>query len=120
MSRAATVKSDRLPETPDGLEIAMADVSHDPASDNPARTLVTNQTLLINAQVRQLGRQRWRDMIVSALGIILLFGVALFVWSAASSRAVVVEPFDAPPALSERGLTPQVIAGAEQTWWPFD
>jgi len=38
-------------------------------------------------------------------------GVAVMIHDAVTSRSVVVEPFDAPPKLAERGLTGKVIAG---------
>ena len=87
---------------------------HDPSVDESDHLLATKQVQLIDAQVRQLGRQRWRDVIVTTLGAILLVGTAVFVWTAASSRAVVIEPFDTAPALAQRGLTPQVVAGLIQ------
>ena len=46
---------------------------------------------------------------MTALAALALLLIGAFVWSAATSRGVVVEAFDTPPALVERGLTPQVM-----------
>jgi tetratricopeptide (TPR) repeat protein len=105
---------DALPDTPDPIDIAMAELSGDPALDNPARTLLIEQVGLVRAQNRQLGRQRWRDVIITLLGLIFLMIVLSFIWSAARAKSVVVEPFDTPPQLRERGLTPQVLAASIQ------
>ncbi|UVO50878.1 hypothetical protein M0208_10240 [Sphingomonas sp. SUN019] len=105
---------ERLPETPNAVDLAMKEAADDPAPDNPARILLAKQNRLIDAQVRQLGRQWWRDVIVTLLGAALLALVVLFVWNAGRSRAVVVETFDTPPSLVARGLTPQVVAGSVQ------
>jgi tetratricopeptide (TPR) repeat protein len=51
---------------------------------------------------------------MTALAALALLLIGSFVWSAVTSRGVVVETFDTPPALVERGLTPQVMAGMMQ------
>lgn len=107
-------KTPALPDTTDAVEIAMQDVARDPSPDNPARTLLDSQNELIRAEIAQLARLRWRDYILTIFGVLLLALMALFVWGAAGSRAVVVEPFDAPPSLAERGVTGQVLAGSVQ------
>lgn len=78
------------------------------------RILLEEQVALTRAQRQELGRGRVRDYIITALAAGALLLVAGFVWSAATSRGVVVEAFDTPAALVERGLTPQVVAGMMQ------
>ena len=68
--------------------------------------------------LRHMQARRWKDglqlafqlftaMVAGALG----FGVAVMLHDAFASRSVIVEPFDAPPALAARGLTGKVVAG---------
>ena len=47
--------------------------------------------------------------IILVAGVVLL-GLAVMLHDAFTSRSVVVEPFDAPPALAARGLTGKVVA----------
>jgi len=44
------------------------------------------------------------------IAIVIGFGIAIMIHDAVSSRSVVVESFDAPAALAERGLTGKVVA----------
>lgn len=103
-----------LPDSLDPVELAMSALADDRAPDNPTRELIANQNRLVRAEIAQLARLRWRDYIITAFGLLLLVLVALFVWRAASSRAVVVQPFDAPPSLADRGVSGQVLAGSVQ------
>ena len=54
----------------------------------------------------KLGMQLFFILVATALGL----GAAVMVFDAFNSRSVVVETFDAPPALAARGLSGKVIA----------
>ncbi|MDP3404661.1 MAG: hypothetical protein Q8S03_08225 [Brevundimonas sp.] len=101
---------DRAPTTTGAIEIAMDAERHDPAPDSPARRVLLKHERLIEAQTAQLGRQRWRDFIVTALGLCVLGLAGLLVWDASRAHGVVVEPFAVPPDLAERGLSGHVLA----------
>lgn len=88
----------------------MAAERHDPAPDSPARRVLLKHERLIDAQTAQLGRQRWRDFIITALGVTVLAAVGFLVWHASRARGVVVEPFAVPPDMVERGLSGPVLA----------
>jgi len=55
----------------------------------------------------RVGFQLFIALAATVIGI----GVAVMIHDALTSRRVVIEPFDAPPALAARGLTGKVIAG---------
>jgi hypothetical protein len=102
------------PTTPDGVEIAL---EADPQGEEPAgiaRLMLREQVALVRAQRHELSRQRIRDYVITGLAALTLLLLGSFTWSAATSHAVVVEAFDTPPALVERGMTPQVMAGMMQ------
>ena len=98
------------PTTADPIEIALEAVKTNPTPDSPARRLLFEQELLIKAQRAQLGRQRWRDLIVTALGVCVLAIAGLFVWDASRANGVVVEPFAVPPDMVQQGLSGPVLA----------
>jgi tetratricopeptide (TPR) repeat protein len=52
------------------------------------------------------------QIFVALAATVVGIGVAIMIRDAVSSRRVVIEPFDAPPALAAQGLTGKVIAGA--------
>jgi hypothetical protein len=68
------------------------------------------QELLIKAQRAELGRARWRDFIVTAMGVCVLAVAALFIWDASRASGVVVEPFAVPPDMVQQGLSGPVLA----------
>lgn len=108
--READSPADSGPSTPDAIEIAMDAERHDAAPDSPARRVLLKHERLIEAQTSQLGRQRWRDFIITALGVCVLASGALLVWDASRARGVVIEAFAVPPDMAERGLTGLVLA----------
>ena len=55
----------------------------------------------------RVGFQIFAVIVATAIGV----GAAIMIRDAVTSRRVVIEPFDAPPALAARGLTGKVIAG---------
>ena len=89
------------------------------ASDNsdPARALLEAHRLLVGAQRglarHELFRSRFRtirDACIALLFVGLLCLLSIAVVSASRSKAIVVQPFNVPPALAERGLTGEVVA----------
>ena len=110
-ARDAPTKSPRrktasaIPATTNAIDIAMAADRHDPDPDSPARRVLLKNEHLFDAQTAQLGRQRWRDFAMAALGVCVLAGAGLLVWDASQAKEVVVEPFAVPPDLVERGLS---------------
>jgi tetratricopeptide (TPR) repeat protein len=56
----------------------------------------------------RVGFQIFVALVATLIGV----GAAILIRDAVTSRRVVIEPFDAPPALVARGLTGKVIAGA--------
>jgi tetratricopeptide (TPR) repeat protein len=53
------------------------------------------------------GLQLFTALIATGIGV----GLLVMILDAVDARSVVVEPFDAPPALAARGLTGKVVAG---------
>jgi tetratricopeptide (TPR) repeat protein len=62
---------------------------------------------LVGIRLR-IGFQIFVALVATVIGI----GVAIMIRDAVTSRRVVIEPFDAPPALAARGLTGKVVANA--------
>jgi tetratricopeptide (TPR) repeat protein len=62
---------------------------------------------LVGIRLR-IGFQIFVALVAAVIGI----GVAIMIRDAVTSRRVVIEPFDAPPALAARGLTGKVVANA--------
>ncbi len=60
------------------------------------------------SQRLRIALQIFGVFVLTGIGIVLL----TMIYDAASSRSVVVEPFDAPPALAARGLSGKVVAGS--------
>ncbi len=112
-------KGEPSPTTPDPIEIAMEAEKSDRSADSPARRLLIEQERLIGEQIRltrleRLGRRlaTVRDVALM-LGVIAMLTLAVgVVWGAATSRSVVVEPFETPPALASRGVSGRAAAQA--------
>ena len=81
----------------------MAAEAGDTAPDSPTRRLLIKQEQLIEAQIR-LARLEWRGRwlanvrdLALMLGVVSLLAAAgAVIWSAATSRSVVVESFETP------------------------
>ena len=58
-------------------------------------------------QILRIGFQVFIALVATAIGL----GGAVMIHDAVTSRRVVVEPFDAPPGLADRGVTGKVVAG---------
>ncbi|HEY3814840.1 MAG TPA: tetratricopeptide repeat protein [Caulobacteraceae bacterium] len=68
--------------------------------------------------LKHLQVRRWRDVLQLGLQIFLALAasvagalILMMLIEAMASRSVIVDPFDAPPSLSARGLTGKVVAG---------
>ena len=57
-------------------------------------------------QTLRIGFQLFLVLVATVIGLV----AAVMIRDAVTSRRVVIEPFDAPPALAPRGLTGKVIA----------
>ena len=55
----------------------------------------------------RVGMQAFTILILSVIGL----GILVMLYDAFRSQSVIVEPFDAPPALAARGLSGKVVAG---------
>ncbi len=107
---AAAPSEEAAPKvTLDPMDAALEPQAHGVGAEAARRVLLKHERL-IEAQTSQLGRQRWRDFIITALGVCILAIGALFVWDASRARGVVVEAFAVPPDMAERGLTGPVLA----------
>ncbi len=105
----------------DGLEMALA---LGPAHPE-ARALIEKQSRLIEAQETlaraDLKHRGWQIIgervgalikgLTALVGILLLLGLASFLWSASRASGMVVDAFSVPPALAQQGLTGAVVAG---------
>lgn len=77
---------------------------------DPAVRLVEEQRRLIKAQVSNERMGFVLRVMTALVGVAFVAGLAMMVWTAANSRAVVVDAFDSPYGLTRRGHTGQVIA----------
>jgi len=77
---------------------------------DPAIMLVEEQRRLIKTQVLNERMGFVLRLMTALVGLAFVAGLGLMVWTAAHSRAVVVDPFDSPYGLTRRGHTGQVIA----------
>jgi tetratricopeptide (TPR) repeat protein len=100
------------------------------AGDPATEALIEEQTRILRLQGEHLHEQRnlqlshlrarriseWMRVMLQVLtavvGVLVLGAVVVLCRTAANSRQVVVEAFDAPPAMAARGASGKVIAGA--------
>ena len=109
------------PASDDAVDIAMEADQHDPAMDSSARVLLAKQARLVDADLAYRKLQTASERVSFLLKALTVFaGVAFaaallsIAVSAARSSAVVVEVFETPPALAERGLSGRVVAAGIQ------
>ena len=122
----------------DAFAVALAadHAKYDPAVARAAERFLERQAVLIETQTGDLVEQgplrlgqlrsqalesklrrfglKLRNGLQVLMGIIIAaiaIGVMVMVWDAFNARSVVLDPFDAPPALAARGLTGRVVAG---------
>jgi len=109
--------AERMPETPNAVDIAMHAVASGKPLPDVARRLLEEQSELVHAQcseirTRQVGERvraaLWAVLAIAAAAIVVLIGVMLV--QAARTDALVVQSFRVPPAMQSRGLTGEVVA----------
>lgn len=109
------------PGTTDAINIALDQEKFDPAPDSSARILLGKQAMLVDADIRyrmfQAQSERvtvWLKRLTIIVGVLFGLSIAGLVISASRAHSVVVQAFDAPPRLAERGLSGTVIASGFQ------
>ena len=109
--------AERMPETPNAVDIAMHAVASGKPLPDVARRLLEEQSELVHAQcseirTRQVGERvraaLWTVLAIAAAAIVVLIGVMLV--QAARTDALVVQSFRVPPAMQSKGLTGEVVA----------
>jgi tetratricopeptide (TPR) repeat protein len=93
-----------------------------------AREYLRKQSRIADIQIDTLQKQdefetshlRWRrlgdqmrgagQMMLAAIGALFVFAIAAAVWSAAHDDALVIEAFNVPPDMVQRGLTGDVVS----------
>lgn len=102
-------------------DIALSEERHDPSGDNSARVLLWKQAQLVDhdiayryLQVRNERVSLTLRRLTTAVGTVAGATVALMAWSAWRASGAVVESFEAPPALAQRGLSGNVVAASFQ------
>jgi tetratricopeptide (TPR) repeat protein len=108
--RHAPRQPEPLPDSPDPVEIAMDLERHDPAPDSPARRLLINQNRLVTTQIASERLGAGLKLLTGLAGIAAAIALGVMAWSAAQTRALVVQPFSVPPELAQRGMTGEVVA----------
>ncbi len=103
-------EADHPPTNNEPIEIAMEALAQNAPPGGIAHTLLERQVRLVNAEIAQLRRRSWRDYILTALAALLLVAAGSFIWSASRASGLVVEPFEVPSDLAQRGLTGNVVA----------
>jgi Tfp pilus assembly protein PilF len=105
----------------DALGIALAQ-SH---GSDEARALLEKHSRLIDAQEvlarADLRHRGWQIIgervgalikgLTALVGILILVGIASFLWSASRASGMVVDAFSVPPPMDRQGLTGAVVAG---------
>lgn len=127
---------DSTPADPTAVALAMDAARSDPVLSHKAglyldqqRELVEEQRALVRLRLRYFEsdaeladgaarRKRFLDRLkigfqsgAAAAALLLATGAAIMIFDAFSTRAVVVDAFDAPPALASRGVNGKVVAG---------
>jgi len=110
-------RAERLPETPNAVDIAMHAVASGKPLPDVARRLLEEQSELVHAQcseirTRQVGERvraaLWAVLAIAAAAIVVLIAVMLV--QASRTDALVVQSFRVPPAMQSKGLTGEVVA----------
>ena len=106
-------RREKATESLDAIEMAenaMEATEETMGPPDPAVLLVEEQRRLIKAQVSNERMGFVLRVMTALVGVAFVVGLGMMVWTAANSRAVVVDPFDSPYGLTRRGHTGQVIA----------
>lgn len=104
-----------LPDSFEPLEIALDADRDQPAT--PARELLVQQTLLVQAQLKseriRAASERMGlilKMLTGLAGVAAAAALGALVWDAATDHSLVIEPFSTPPDMAADGVTGQVLA----------
>jgi tetratricopeptide (TPR) repeat protein len=73
-------------------------------------TQLRYQTLLLRGQRRGQAFRTVFQILIMLIAIAIVVGIAVMLRDAFTSRSVVIEPFESPPALVARGMTGKVVA----------
>ena len=105
------------PDTPDPIEIAMAAVATGADRHGAARAVLEKHACLIDIQCERekeelgvLRVQRLTRWLILVAVAALIAGMAALLWNASRSTSLVIEPFEVPPALAQRGLNGKVVS----------
>ncbi|MCY7279731.1 MAG: hypothetical protein LH610_02330 [Sphingomonas bacterium] len=110
-------RGERLPETADGVDMAMHAVASGKALPDVARRLLEEQSRLVRAQTselrtRQVGERvramLWAVLAIAAAAILAL--IAALLVRASRTDALVVQSFRVPPSMQAKGLSGEVVA----------
>ncbi|HWH22805.1 MAG TPA: hypothetical protein VNT25_05875, partial [Allosphingosinicella sp.] len=104
-------------DSPDPIEIAMKAVATGADRHSAARAVLEKHASLIDKQCAREDeelrilrlRRLTRWLILAAVGATLL-GIGAAVWAASRSNSLVIEPFEVPPALEQRGISGRVVS----------
>lgn len=106
-------RRDKATESLDAIEMAenaMEATEEAMGPPDPAVLLVEEQRRLIKAQVSNERMGFVLRVMTALVGVAFVAGLAMMVWTAANSKAVVVDAFESPYGLTRRGHSGQVIA----------
>ena len=116
-ARSRASADDNHLDTPDPIEIAMKAVAVGAVPGNAAQIVLEKHAHLIDVQCRrereELGNVRvqriTRWLMLGAVAAVLI-ALVVMLFNASQSRSLVIEPFDVPPALQQRGITGKVVS----------
>jgi tetratricopeptide (TPR) repeat protein len=116
-ARDNATPADTAPDTPDAIEIALQAVAANADGHPLARAVLERHARLLDVQCQRereewsvLRMQRWTRWLILSAIIGLLAGIAALLWTASRSNSLVIEPFEVPPSLAQRGITGKVVA----------
>ncbi|MEI7931748.1 MAG: tetratricopeptide repeat protein [Alphaproteobacteria bacterium] len=106
--KAATEPS---PTTPDPIEIAMEALASGRAPTGVAEEVLRKQSHLLGWQIasERVGYALKVLTMVAGAGVALV--AALLIWQASRADGLVITAFSVPPALTEQGMSGEVLAG---------
>lgn len=78
---------------------------------DPAHALIVSQNRLLKLQIGSERIAVGLKLLLGLAGLMVAVGFGAMVWEAAHSRGLVVDSFQVPPSLTQRGLTGEVVAG---------
>jgi hypothetical protein len=115
--RRAPRPAEDQPDTPDPIEIAMTAVATGADRHGAGRAVLEKHARLIDIQCERekeelgvLRLQRLTRWLILAAVILMIAGLASAIWVAGRSKSLVIEPFEVPPALAQRGLNGRVVS----------